>query len=178
MQAEAESGKRAMPIFQYRFGHGLQKLKYLMQQGISGPGLFYHGGDGLETPRRILCSAVARKMGDRAGWPIVTLAIHAHDALYYILGPAKNVFARTATLVNPIETDDTISASLEMADGSLASLSVTTGCAQEISRHRFCFKAVHCRKQHRTLPQHLGSVDLYWRFAGIDAADRGGLGGL
>jgi predicted dehydrogenase len=65
--------------------------------------------------------------------------VHAHDALTYILGRVKSVFACAATLVNPIETEDCISASLEMADGSLASLSVTTGSALQISRHRFCF---------------------------------------
>ncbi|HLF01507.1 MAG TPA: Gfo/Idh/MocA family oxidoreductase, partial [Anaerolineales bacterium] len=27
--AEAQSGRRVMPIFQYRFGHGLQRLKWL-----------------------------------------------------------------------------------------------------------------------------------------------------
>ena len=70
---------------------------------------------------------------------MVTLAVHAHDALYYILGPAKNVFARIATMVNAIETEDCASVSLEMADGSLASLSVTTGSSAQISRHRFCF---------------------------------------
>ena len=67
------------------------------------------------------------------------MAIHAHDLLYYVLGPARSVFARTKTLVNAIEVEDCASASLEMADGSLASLSVTVGSAVEISRHRFCF---------------------------------------
>ena len=30
--AEAHSGKRIMPIFQYRYGHGLQKLKRLVKR--------------------------------------------------------------------------------------------------------------------------------------------------
>jgi len=68
-----------------------------------------------------------------------TLAIHTHDVMTYILGPVRNVFARMATLVNSIETEDCVSASLEMGDGSLCSLSVTTGSAQPITRHRFCF---------------------------------------
>jgi len=66
-----------------------------------------------------------------------TLAIHTHDVMTYILGPVRNVFARMATLVNSIETEDCVSASLEMGDGSLCSLSVTTGSAQPITRHRF-----------------------------------------
>jgi predicted dehydrogenase len=72
----------------------------------------------------------------------VTLAIHAHDLIYYLLGPVRNVFAHSRTLVNPIETEDCVSASLEMSDGSLCSLSVTTGSAREISRHRFCFSSL------------------------------------
>jgi predicted dehydrogenase len=76
------------------------------------------------------------------GGALVTLASHAHDLLYYVLGPIKSVFARITTLVNPIETEDCISASLKMADGSLVSLSVTTGSAAQISRHRFCFSGL------------------------------------
>ena len=52
----------------------------------------------------------------------------------------RSVFARTLTAVNAIETEDCVSASLQMTDGSLVSLSVTTGSAREISRHRFCFR--------------------------------------
>ena len=36
MAAEKQSGKRAMPIFQYRFGSGLQKLKRLVSDGVAG----------------------------------------------------------------------------------------------------------------------------------------------
>ena len=34
--AEPRSGRRVMPIFQYRFGHGLQKLRWLVEQGVAG----------------------------------------------------------------------------------------------------------------------------------------------
>ena len=34
--AEARSGKRMMPIFQYRFRSGLQKLKLLVDAGVAG----------------------------------------------------------------------------------------------------------------------------------------------
>src|SRR5262249_28198732 len=33
---EASSGKCLMPIFQYRFGRGLQKLKFLTDRGLAG----------------------------------------------------------------------------------------------------------------------------------------------
>jgi predicted dehydrogenase len=128
-----------MPIFQYRFGNGAQKLKFLVDEGVAGRAYLTT----VETAwrRRPAYYAVPwrGKWQTELGGPLVTLAIHAHDLLLYILGPAKSVFARTTTLVNPIETEDCVSASLELADGSLASLSVTTGSTVEISRHRFCF---------------------------------------
>jgi predicted dehydrogenase len=69
----------------------------------------------------------------------VNLAIHAHDLVGYVLGPVRRVSALLTTLVNPIETEDCGAVALEMADGSLCTLALTTGSSHEISRHRFCF---------------------------------------
>jgi hypothetical protein len=49
------------------------------------------------------------------------------------------VSAHLTTLVNPVETEDCAAIWLEMADGSVCTLALTTGSAREISRHRFCF---------------------------------------
>jgi predicted dehydrogenase len=136
--AEKRSGKRVTPIFQYRFWNGVQKLRHLAAQGITGNAYLTT----VETCWRRRPAYYATwhgKWKSELGGPLVTLAVHANDILYYVLGPARSVFARAKTLVNPIETEDCVSASLEMADGSLASISVTTGSAHEITRHRFCF---------------------------------------
>ncbi len=140
IRAEAASGKRVMPIFQYRWGHGLQKLKFLVDEGLAGRAYVTT----VETAwrRRAPYYAVPwrGKWKTELGGTLLSHAIHTHDMLRYILGPIKSVFARTATRVNPIEVEDCASVSLEMADGSLASLTATVGSAQEISRHRFCFQ--------------------------------------
>ena len=139
IRAEETSAGRVMPIFQYRFGRGLQKLRFLVQEGVTGPAYLTT----METAWRRRAEYYATWRGrweTEVGGALVTLAIHAHDALTYILGPVSRVLAHTATRVNPIETEDCVTASLEMADGSLASLSVTTGSTMEISRHRFCFR--------------------------------------
>jgi predicted dehydrogenase len=138
IRAEAASACRVMPIFQYRFGHGLQKLKFLIGEGVAGRAYLTT----VETAWRRRHDYYATWHGrweTELGGALVTLAAHAHDALTYILGPVRRVLAHTATLVNPIETEDCVAASLEMADGSLASLSVTTGSMVQISHHRFCF---------------------------------------
>jgi predicted dehydrogenase len=137
---ERQTGQRVMPIFQYRFGHGLQKLKFLSDQGVVGRALTAT----VETSwrRRAAYYDVPwrGKWATELGGALISHAIHAHDMLSYILGPVRRVAAFTATRVNPIEVEDCASIALEFADGSLASLSVTLGSAAEITHHRFCFQ--------------------------------------
>jgi predicted dehydrogenase len=138
IRAEAASEGRVMPIFQRRFGRGVQKLKFLIEQGVAGRAYLAT----VETAWRRRAEYYATWHGrweTELGGALVTLAVHAHDVLTYVVGPPGRVLAHAVTLVNPIETEDCVSASLEMADGSLASLSVTTGSAVQITRHRFCF---------------------------------------
>jgi predicted dehydrogenase len=140
MEAEKNSARRVMPIFQYRFGHGAQKLKMLIDRGLAGRAYLTTVETSWRRRPEYYAVPWRGKWRTELGGPIVTLAIHAHDLIYYVLGPVKHVFAHSTTLVNPIETEDCVSASLEMRDGSLCSLAVTTGSAREISRHRFCFR--------------------------------------
>jgi predicted dehydrogenase len=141
-QAEAKSGRRIMPIFQYRFGHGLQKLKLLMAQGLTGKAYL----STVETAwrRRAAYYEVPwrGKWATERGGALLGHAIHAHDMLCYVLGPAARVFAYTTTRVNNIEVEDCAAIALEMADGSAASLGVTLGSAAEVTRHRFCFSGL------------------------------------
>jgi predicted dehydrogenase len=142
IRAESQSGRRVMPIFQYRFGNGLQKLKFLREQGVAGRAWLTTAETAWRRRPNYYAVPWRGKWQTELGGALVTLAVHAHDAVCYILGPAQSAAAHVATLVNPIETEDTASVSLQMADGSLCSLSVTTGSAVEISRHRFCFSSL------------------------------------
>jgi predicted dehydrogenase len=141
-QAEARSGKRIMPIFQYRFGHGLQKLKLLMADGLAGAAYLAT----VETAwrRRAAYYEVPwrGKWATERGGALLGHAIHAHDMLCYVLGAARRLHAYTTTRVNRIEVEDCAAIALEMADGSMASLGVTLGSAAEITRHRFSFSGL------------------------------------
>jgi predicted dehydrogenase len=138
-EAEASSGRRVMPIFNYRFGVGVQKLRHLVAEGIAGRA--YLSTIEVAWRRRAAYYAVPwrGRWETELGGCLTGHAIHFLDLLTYVLGPVRSVFARTTTLVNPIETEDCASVSLEMADGSLASVSVTLGSSAEISRQRYCF---------------------------------------
>lgn len=165
---EARTGKRVMPIFNYRFGFGLQRLQHLIREGIAG---------------RLYLSTVethwSRPAGYfsvrwRAGWrtalggAFIGHAIHAHDALYAVAGPAKNVFARAKTLVNDTEIEDTLAVSMEMADGSLAAMSITFGSAVEISRHRYCFSNLVAESNTAPYGSHTSDP---WMFKGMTPQD-------
>jgi len=116
-QVEAASGKRMMPIFQYRFGHGLQKLKMLVEQQVAGQA--YVANVDTAWRRRAAYYDVPwrGKWKTELGGAVLGHAIHAHDMLTYIFGPVKSVYAKVATLVNKIEVEDCAAISLEMANG-------------------------------------------------------------
>jgi predicted dehydrogenase len=139
-QAQQKSGRVLMPVFQYRFGHGLQKLKLLVDKGLTGNAYL----STVETSwrRRAEYYAVPwrGKWKTELGGTLVSHACHTLDMLTYILGPVKEVFARTTTRVNPIQVEDCAAITFTMADGSLATLAATTGSSVQISRHRFCFQ--------------------------------------
>ena len=137
-----KTDRRLMPIFQYRYGKGLQKLKYLIDAGLTGRPIlttiethWWRGSDYYFVPWR-------GKWKTELGGGLLTHAIHAHDILTYVHGDILELCAATSTLVNPSETEDTATLSVRMANGSLAALSMTLGSRKQISRLRFCFKDV------------------------------------
>lgn len=137
-----KTDRRLMPIFQYRYGKGVQKLKHLIGVGLTGPPIlttvethWWRGSDYYVVPGR-------GTWRTELGGGLLTHAIHAHDVLTYVQGDITEVCAATSTLVNPSETEDTAVLSIRMANGSLAALSMTLGSRKQISRLRFCFRDV------------------------------------
>jgi predicted dehydrogenase len=162
-KAAAQARGTLSPIFQYRFGNGLQKLMLLQDRGICGtPYLstietsWRRDADYYEVKWR-------GKWATELGGCCLSQAIHAHDILNYVNGPIKNLYARLATRVNPIEVEDCAAVSIEMANGSLATLAVTLGAAEELSRLRFMFQNVTVESR-STHPYRIG--DDPWHFKG------------
>src|SRR5580658_4650623 len=140
--AEAKAGSRVMPIFQYRYGNGLQKAKRIVELGIAGkPYLASIETAWLRGPKYYAVPWRGR-FETELGGALLTHAIHAHDIATYLMGDVASVFARVATRVNPIEVEDCAAASLSFASGALGTLAVTLGSHKEISRLRFCFENV------------------------------------
>ncbi|KKC33011.1 Gfo/Idh/MocA family protein [Devosia psychrophila] len=146
--AEKQSKGMLMPVFQYRFGNGIEQAKAIIDAGIAGKPfmgtvetLWRREADYYAIPWR-------GKWATELGGVLMGHAIHPHDLFTYLMGDIDRVFGRVATRVNPIEVEDTIAASLVMKSGALASLTATLGSADEITRIRLAFENVTIESDH------------------------------
>tara|TARA_R110001583_G_scaffold195426_2_gene373230 strand:+ start:92280 stop:93353 length:1074 start_codon:yes stop_codon:yes gene_type:complete len=146
--AEKTATGTLMPIFQYRYGDGIEKAKCIIDAGIAGKA--YMGSVETFWLRTADYYAVPwrGKWDTELGGVLVTHALHLHDMMMYLMGPITKVFGRVATRVNDIEVEDCASASLEMASGAFVSLSCTLGSQEQISRLRLHFENVTLESSH------------------------------
>lgn len=148
MQAEKTAKGVLMPIFQYRYGDGVEKAKRIIEAGIAGKP--YMGSVETFWLRTAEYYSVPwrGKWATELGGVLVTHALHLHDMLLHLMGPAAKVFGRVMTRVNDIEVEDCASASLLMESGAFVSLSCTLGSQEQISRLRLHFENVTFESNH------------------------------
>jgi predicted dehydrogenase len=144
---QARSRGRCMPIFQYRFGDGIARVRHVIQSGLAGR----HFVSSAETAKRrgpdYYAVTWRGKFATELGGVLLTQAIHIHDLLLWLIGPVAEVACFKTTRVNPIEVEDCAVGSLRMGDGSLASIAATLGSARQVTRLRLCFENVTFEKQ-------------------------------
>ncbi len=146
-ELERTAPGRVMPIFQYRFGAAIPKLRRIIQSGLAGKPytasvetLLLRGADYYHVEWR-------GKFATEWGGVLITQSIHNHDLLLHLMGPARSVSAVTATRVNPIEVEDCAAACLTLESGALASITATLGSARPSARMRLCFENVTFERQ-------------------------------
>ena len=148
IEEEKRSPGMLMPVFQYRFGDGIEQAKAIIDAGIAGKPFM----GTVETMWRRDAPYYAvpwrGKWATELGGVLMGHAIHPHDLFTYLMGDIERVFGRVATRVNPIEVEDTISASLLMKSGALASLTATLGAADDTTRLRLAFENVTFESDH------------------------------
>lgn len=148
MAEEKRSNGKLMPVFQYRFGNGIEQARAIINAGIAGKP--YVGTVETFWRREAPYYAVPwrGKWKTELGGVLMGHAIHPHDIFTYLMGDISRVFGRVATRVNPIEVEDCISASLVMQSGVLASFTATLGSVDEITRIRLQFENVTFESDH------------------------------
>lgn len=171
IELEQASGRSITPVFQYRFGRGLQRLRALVDAGQTGRPYVTTVDVAWQRGRDYYDEAAWRgRWATELGGTVTVHAQHHIDMVLHVLGPPAAVWATTSTLVNEgIETEDCAAVVLRYADGSLVTLSATTGSAAEISRLRFCFE--HLTAESSTAPYAPGSEPWTWTAADPDGQD-------
>jgi predicted dehydrogenase len=139
---EKDARGRILPIYQYRYGNGVQKAKRTIDGGLAGKPYLATVETAWKRTASYYSVPWRGRRDTELGGVLLTQAIHSHDIMTYLMGPVASVFARTATRVNPIEVEDCAVASVVMESGALVSLAATLGSQKEISRLRFCFEHV------------------------------------
>jgi predicted dehydrogenase len=148
MAVERRSKGKLMPVFQYRFGNGIQQAKAIIDAGLAGKPfvgtvetLWRREAEYYAVPWR-------GKWKTELGGVLMGHAIHPHDMFCYLMGPLKSLYGRVATRVNPIEVEDCISASVELESGALGSFTASLGSADEITRLRLVFDNLTIESDH------------------------------
>ncbi len=106
--AEAKTAGRVMPIFQYRYGNGLQKAKRIIDLGLAGKPYLGTVETAWLRKAAYYSGPWRGRWATELGGVLMGHAIHPHDMFCYLMGPLKSLFGRVATRVNPIEVEDCI----------------------------------------------------------------------
>ncbi|MEM8980870.1 MAG: Gfo/Idh/MocA family oxidoreductase [Pseudomonadota bacterium] len=134
------SGKLVFPVFQYRWGPAFEILKKLKVKGLLGAPRVASLETHWNRDATYYANGWRGTWAGEQGGAVLCHAIHNHDLLIQAFGPIAQVNAQSATLVNPIETEDCVSVSLRMENGSLATSSITLGAARDETRIRLVYE--------------------------------------
>lgn len=160
--------RQIFPVFQYRWGPGLAKLRHLIRCGIAGKPYIASAETHWNRSSDYYAIPWRGTWAGEQGGAILGHAIHSHDLLTQIMGPAASVSASLTTRVNDIETEDCAAVSIEFANGALGTSSVSLGAAKDETRLRFVFE--HLTATSGTNPYDPASGD--WEFAARNPGDQ------
>lgn len=142
IKAAMDTGKRVFPVFQYRYGLAVSRMRALIKAGLTGKPLIATLETHWNRDAKYYNVDWRGTWAGEQGGAILGHAIHIHDLLSFIFGPVSSVFAEVTTRVNSIEVEDCAALSIRMQSGALVTSSVTLGAAKDTSRLRFCFEGL------------------------------------
>jgi predicted dehydrogenase len=114
-------------FFQDRFAPDMVRLKTAIDQGALGRPLL--GSARVKWWRPAEYYSASRWRGKASldgGGAVMNQGVHTVDLLLWLWGDVKRVFARQAAAFHSIEVEDTLVATLEFANGALATFEATT----------------------------------------------------
>ncbi|PWT94486.1 MAG: oxidoreductase [Blastocatellia bacterium] len=113
--------------YQDRFAPDIVLLKSLIDEGKLGKPILCAGYAKWYRPPSYYADSDWRGIEELAGGgTLINQGIHTVDAMLWLLGEVKNVYARAATALHEISVEDTLVANLEFANGTLGTIESTT----------------------------------------------------
>jgi predicted dehydrogenase len=128
LEAAARHPNRLSVVYQKRFTPDVQRTAWLAQEGHLGRlqfGRFTRVSQ--IPPQHRTGKSWWGKWDVAGGGALMTQCIHELDAQLLFFGPAKRVIAAMATLASPIESEDTLSATVEHQSGAIVSIACAVG---------------------------------------------------
>jgi predicted dehydrogenase len=121
------AGVKLGVFFQDRVAPGIRKLKELIDTGRLGKLILVSARVKWYRPPEYYSSSRWRgKQALDGGGALMNQGVHTVDLLLWLLGDVERVYARTITAFHPIETEDTVVATLEFASGVIGTLEAAT----------------------------------------------------
>ncbi|TCL00789.1 putative dehydrogenase [Shimia isoporae] len=136
---EQETGRRVFPVFQYRYGPATNRIRALIEAGLAGKPLVASLETHWNRGSEYYAVDWRGTWAGESGGAVLGHAIHNHDYLMLLMGPVSELTATVATRVNEIEVEDCAAISMRMANGALATSSVTLGGATDTTRIRLVY---------------------------------------
>ena len=166
-----------MPIFQYRFGHGIQKLKLLIAEGVAGTPYLGDRRDRLAAAAGVLRRALARQVGHRARRRAAQPRDPQPRLLCYVLGRAAAASSPTPPPASTRSRSRTAPRSPSRWPTARRRRSgVTLGSPDGDQPPPLLVQRPGRREQHPAVHQLRRPVDVRRRHAGADRAHRGDAG--
>jgi predicted dehydrogenase len=128
LEAARRHPNKLSVVYQKRFTPDVQRTAWLAHEGHLGRlqfGRFTRVSQ--IPPQHRTGKSWWGKWDVAGGGALMTQCIHELDAQLLFFGPAKRVHAAMATLASPIESEDTISATVEHQSGAIVSISCAVG---------------------------------------------------
>jgi len=114
-------------FFQDRVAPGIRKLKELVDGGTLGKPILVSGRVKWYRPPEYYGGSRWRgTLALDGGGALMNQGVHTVDLLLWLMGDVRRVYAKAMTALHQIESEDTVVATLEFANGAIGTLEATT----------------------------------------------------
>jgi predicted dehydrogenase len=166
LETQEKTGKIAIPVLQNRLGTGPCRLRTLVQAGLTGPLLHATGETMWRRTAEYYAAPWRGRFATELGGTMTGLMVHQLDLLMSFAAPVTAVMGHAATLVHPIEVEDTGAIVCSLSGGGWISTSVSAHAHRQFSRGVLIFE--HAQAEFGDEPYSYAHTP--WRISFSDSA--------